>query len=49
MIRDICRVWGAEVAKWVAVDFYKTQLVKEKTFEKDIDECPSIFGAGGHT
>lgn len=38
-----------EVAKWFAVDFCKTQLVKQKTFEKDIDECPSISGAGKHT
>lgn len=38
-----------EVAKWFAVDFWTAQLVKQKTPEKDIDECPSISGAGKHT
>lgn len=38
-----------EVAKWFAVDFGETQLVKQKTPAKDIDERPSISGAGTHT
>lgn len=38
-----------EVAKWFAVDFCKTQLVKGETSQKDIDACPSISGAGTHT
>ena len=49
MTRDIVECGQRGRAKWCAVDFCKTQLVKQKTLEKGIDECPSISGAGKHT